>query len=84
MAASAIPAGGIKLHGFGENRIEQKAGTASALLLRLDNALLQEFRTASHAKDTLQLLTGSTPVGPLFNICSSEGGFAKLLNRKYE
>ncbi|KXL45282.1 hypothetical protein M433DRAFT_144007 [Acidomyces richmondensis BFW] len=61
MATLAIPPGGIKLHGFGENRAEQKAGTASALLLRLDKALLQEFRAASHAKDSLQLLTGSTP-----------------------
>lgn len=67
MATLAIPPGGIKLHGFGENRAEQKAGTASALLLRLDKALLQEFRAASHAKDSLQLLTGSTPVGlPIF------------------
>jgi len=62
MAAPSLPSGGVTLHGVG-NRVEEgKAGSVSAVLLKLSDGLLQDIRNAAQGKDGLQFVTGNTPV----------------------
>jgi len=58
MAAPTIPQGGMTLHTSNND----PEGPASAILLRLSDAKLQEIRNAAQGKDGLHFVTGSTPV----------------------
>ena len=58
--ASNLPAGGISLHGPAEHVGDLKAGTSSAILLKLGEDVLQDLKGA--AKDELRFVTGSSPV----------------------
>ncbi|KAK5134625.1 hypothetical protein LTR08_006281 [Meristemomyces frigidus] len=60
MALSSIPDEGITLHGV-QGTEEGKHGSASAVLFKLNDGLLQSFRKASQTKEGLQFVAGSAP-----------------------
>jgi len=62
MAAPSLPSGGVTLHGVGDRVEEGKANSASAVLLKVSDGMLQDIRKAAQARDGLQFVTGSTPV----------------------
>jgi hypothetical protein len=62
MAVSTMPAGHITLHGASEGFGDLKKGTASALILRLSESQVEEFKQGTRSKDGVQLVTGSSPV----------------------
>lgn len=60
-----IPSSGITLHGICDQPEDVKSGSASAVLLKLSNGLLQDIKKAAKGDDGLQFVTGSAPVRPL-------------------
>jgi len=61
MAGPVLPKGGIKLHGAEYGGKDSEVGSTTAVLVRLDEGMIQSMKKASHAKDELHFLTGSTP-----------------------
>ena len=59
--AAALPPSGISMHGAAEVE-DPKPGSSSAILLKLSDSIVQDLKKASHAKDRLHFVAGSTPV----------------------
>jgi len=62
MAVSLVPEGGIALKGYREHEIKGQENT-TAVLLKLDGGAVQDIKKAAEVKNSLQFLTGTTPVG---------------------
>lgn len=60
MATSALPPGGLVLHGLAEDAESKQKSARSAILCKLDSSVVQDARKAAN---NLYFLSGSTPVG---------------------
>ena len=61
MALSSVSNAGVTLHGV-QGIQDEKHGSASAVLLKPSDGLLQNLKKASNTKEALQFVTGSSPV----------------------
>lgn len=52
----------ISLHGVGEDARDLKPGTSSAIVLKLEDNVLNDLKKASSTPGGLSFTTGSTPV----------------------
>lgn len=59
--ASTLPPSSITLHGAAEVEVV-KPGSTSAIVFKLSDRIVQDLKKASHAKDRLHFVSGSTPV----------------------
>lgn len=88
MASLSMHTGDITLHGVPDGE-DGKPGSSLAVLLRLSDGLLRDIKKASHAKEGLQFVTGSTPVRLPYSLsvgltaakCGVEASDRRQINR---
>lgn len=62
MTVSTLPAGGLTLRGIPPGIDDSKQSTASAILLKLSEDVIRDFKKASGTQGGLHFLAGNTPV----------------------